>query len=312
MATNPYEVLGVEQKASDDDIKTAYRKLARKFHPDLNPGNSQSETKFKEINSANEVIGDVDRRAKFDRGEIDATGAEIPPQGYAHSQRDPSYRDSFYHETQRNGGRYSSAFAGFGGDIFEEIYRRQAGGAGVQVTPDQRYRLEIDFRLAALGGETELTLPTGKSVKVRIPPGVESGKTLRLKGLVSAGDDAVGGDVYIELLVQPSKLFTRIGKNIEIEIPITIYEAILGGEIKIPTLERPIVLKVPPNSNNGSKLKAKGKGIAALKGSDRGDLIVRLTIVMPLTSDDDLQAAATKLRAAHPYNPRAQLDGGAL
>ena len=311
MATDPYTVLGIDRSASSDEIRAKFRKLARKYHPDLNPGNKESEAKFKELNTAYEILSDADKKAKYDNGEIDASGAPISPMGSA--QYSASRGSPYYYETQHDGGRYASAFEGFGADVFEEIFRRQGAYQGSPVAPDQHYLLEIDFRSAALGGEKEMELPSGKAVKVRIPPGVESGKTLRLKGFAgNKTDDMAAGDVYIEITVQPSNLFTRSGKNIELEVPVTFYEAVLGGEIRVPTLEKPIMLKVPPGSNTGTKLKAKGKGIAGAMESDRGDMVVTLKVVMPSSSDAGFRDADQALATAHPYDPRALLekDGG--
>ncbi len=298
MVTDPYTVLGLQPSASAEEIRNAYRKLARKYHPDLNPGNAKAEAKFKEVNNANELLGSPEKRAKFDRGEIDATGAPVHPQ-HERPQGGP-----FYYETQHDGGRYASAFGGFSSELFEELLRRQS---------DEHYVLEVDFREAILGGEKELSLPSGKSIKVRIPPGVESGKTLRLRGLGAKANEAADpSDVYIEIKVSPSHIFTRNGQALEMEVPITLYEAVLGAEIKVPTLEKPVLMKVPPRSATGSKLRIKGKGVPAARGSTRGDLIVTLKLVMPPHVDSKLEEAIRNAGSSHPYNPREQLenDGG--
>lgn len=313
MESDLYKVLGVKSSATNDEIRAAYRKLAKKYHPDLNPGNPEAEKRFKSINAANDILGDPKKREKFDRGEIDETGAEKPR--YENFQQTASGGRSggpFYYETQRDGGRYSSAFEGFGSDFFEELLKGR--GASPRLPTDEHYLLEVDFKSAALGSEQEMVLPTGKSVKVHIPPGFESGKKLRLKGLAtSAAPGQEPGDVYIEIRVRPSKIFSREGKNLLLELPVTLSEAILGGEVRVPTLEKAIMLKVPAGSNTGTKLKAKGKGIGAVKESERGDLLVTLKVVMPTVIDNELKEAIQKWSGTHSYNPREALDkeGGA-
>lgn len=312
MSADPYRILGVPLSASAEEIRDAYRKLAKKYHPDLNPGNKEAEKKFREINNANELLSDPEKKAKFDRGEIDASGAPVYPQsGYDEA----SQRGPYYYETQQDGGRYASAFEGFGPELFEELFRRQ-GKQGAQQfqQPDEHYKLEVDFKTSILGAEQDMVLPTGRTIKVRIPAGVESGKRLRLKGMAGGPKgSAHPGDVYIEIRVRPSGLFSRSGKNLNIEIPITIYEAVLGGDILIPTLEKPIMLKIPKGSNTGTKLKVKGKGVGAPKESDRGDLLVTLKVVMPPTIDNELEEAIRTWNRSHSYNPRAHLEkeGGA-
>jgi DnaJ-class molecular chaperone len=302
---NPYEVLGVEKTATQDQIKSAYRKLAKKFHPDLNPGNDKAEEKFKEINMANDLVGDPTMRAKFDNGEIDASGAPKAPPGYGYGG---GRQGPFYHETQADGGRYSSGFDGADTDFFESIFRnsrRPKNFAG----EDRNYRLEVDFRDAALGAEREITLPGGKKLSVKIPAGIETGKKLRFKGL---GEPGVGtgpaGDAYVEISVRPSKVYQREGKNLLIEVPIGIHEAVLGAEIRVPTLDTAVMLKIPVGASTGTKLRVRGKGVGAIGVADRGDMIVTLKVVLPPTVDTDLQTAMEAWSKAHPYNPREEFE----
>lgn len=298
MADNPYQVLGVSKDASQEEIRLAFRKLAKKYHPDLNPGSKEAERKFQEINNANDIVGDPDRRAKYDNGEIDDTGTARPQHGYGSQTRG----GPFYYETQEGGGRYAGGYEEFDPNFFEDLFGAKFGGyqgfsKNVRQPTDEFYRLEINFSEALLGAEQELKLPSGKSVKVKIPGGIESGKQLRLKGVGNQN-----ADVYVEILVRPSNIFTRDGNNLYVEMPVTIYEAILGGEIKVPTLTSPVILKVPPNSNTGTKLRIKGKGGGS--ESERGDIIVTLTIVAPQTIDNELKDFLTKWSRDHRYDPR--------
>jgi DnaJ-class molecular chaperone len=305
---NPYEILGVQKTATQDEIKTAYRKLAKKFHPDLNPGNKTAEEKFKEINSANDLIGDPALRAKFDNGEIDASGAAKAPPGYGYGGGAPG-ENPFYYQTQQGGGRYSSAFDGMDSDIFESIFRNARGGGVNFAGEDRNYRLEVDFRDAILGAEREITLPGGKKLSVKIPAGIETGKKLRFKGL---GEPGVGkgspGDAYVEITVRPSKVYQREGKNLSMELPVSLHEAILGAEVRVPTLDSAVLLKIPPGSNTGSKLRVRGKGVSAASAADRGDLIVTLKVVLPTNIDPELKAAMEAWSKNHSYNPREDLE----
>lgn len=309
-SVNPYQALGVSATATADEIRSAFRKLAKKFHPDLNPGNKEAERRFKEANAAYEIIGDADKRGKFDRGEIDASGAPI--------QQKPSFEEGnwnqdagsqrYYYQTQQDGGRYSSAFEGIDPDFFEHLFGGQQF-RGTRPPVDKHYRLEVDFKDAILGAEREIILPGGKKLKLKIPPGIESGKTLRLKGVETEhAADAPRGDTYVEITVKPSPLFARDKSDITLELPITIDEAVLGGEVRVPTLENAVVLKVPKGANTGTKLRIKGKGVGTPNSKNRGDLIVTLKVVMPKTIDPDLEKSMKAWRDSHSYNPRETLE----
>jgi DnaJ-class molecular chaperone len=281
MASNPYEVLGVDKKASQDEIKKAYRKLAKKFHPDLNPGNKKAEAKFKDISHAYDQIGTEESRAKFERGEIEE---EMARQNYG--QRGP-----FYYETQSGdqGGRYSSQFGGFDeDDILSSIFGRARQGA--RPREDQVYQMDIDFKDSILGGEREVSLPNGKKFQVKIPPGVESGKKLRFAG---QGEPSPGGgppgDVYIQLNVKPSSQFTRKGRDLESTVAVPLEDALLGGEIKVPTIDGSVLLRIPPNIKNGQKMRISGKGVPDVQTGKRGDQFVQLQVKMPDQIDDEFR-----------------------
>lgn len=284
----PYQILGVAKTATQDEIKNAYRALAKKLHPDLNPGNKQAEKKFKDIASAYEKIGTAEERAKFDRGETEEQQAEEAARGYRGGGPQGRARNPFYYETQQNGGRYSSQFEGdFGeGDFFENLFH-QARSRRSQ-PQDETYQMEIDFRDAILGAEKEIILGGKKKLRVKIPPGVETGKKLRF-----AGQGTNSGDAYVEIRVKPSERFKRVGNNIEIEWPVGLAKAVLGGELEVPTVDGMVNLTVPSGVSSGAKLRVKGKGVP-LAGDTRGDQIVILSIKLPKKIDPELKEAIRK------------------
>jgi DnaJ-class molecular chaperone len=275
--SDPYKVLGVDPKAKQDEIKSAYRKLAKEFHPDLNPGNKKSESRFKEIASAYDLVGNADDRAKFDLGEVEAESAR---------QRQRKSRGPFYSDTQRGGGRYSSQFEGMNADafssIFEEMGRRQP--------EEQIYQLEIEFKDSVLGAEREMAFPDGNKVLVKIPAGIESGAKLRF-----AGKGDLGADVYVQLIVKPSEQFKRVGKNLEIELPVSFADAILGNEVTVPTIDGSVLMKIPMNVASDQRLKVRGKGVGEPGTGKRGDQIAILRIKMPENVDDEFRKAVEDL-----------------
>lgn len=289
--TNPYQTLGVSRTASQDEIKNAYRDLAKKFHPDLNPGNANAEKKFKEINAAYELIGTPEQKAKFDRGEVREEGPGEP--GFN--------RGPFYYQTQREpGGRYSTSHSFSDedlGGIFESIFGRQGGR---QSRPrEETYTLEVDLSDAVLGAEREFVLPEGTRLSVKIPQGVTTGTRLRFAN--------VGGrDVYVVIQVRPSSVFQQKGDDLFLELPISLNEAILGGNVQVPTVGQPVVMKIPPGVNTGSKLRLSGQGAFNRKLGRRGDQIVSLKVVLPKTIDSELEKAIRDWSQRHPYNPREQ------
>ena len=278
---DPYEVLGVAKSASADDIRAAYRKLAKKLHPDLNPGDAKAEAGFKELNQANDLLSDNEKRAKFDSGVIDAAGNEKP-------QQRQYYRD--YAGAGAGNPNYQSAqgFSDFDGfdDILSEMFARQTEARRNARGSDVHYRLTVSFLDAVNGGSTRITLPGGQNLDVKIPAGIETGKSIRLKGKGQPSQGTGGtGDALIEVTVAPHPSFTREGNDILIELPISIKEAALGGPVRSPTTSGAVMLNVPANATSGTQLRLKGKGVAG-----KGDQIVRLKVVMPKATDAELNA----------------------
>lgn len=293
---NPYEVLGVSKTATAEEIKKAYRHLAKKNHPDLNPGNKKAEEKFKEISHANDLIGTVEARAKFDTGQTN----EQQEQAWQNNQR--SRRSSQGPRTDR----YSQSFADdLGGeDFFEDLFKG-ARGQRQNVDRDLHYKMSISFEDAVLGPEKVVTLANGKNLKVKIPAGITSGTKLRFKnqGTQDPGETK-HGDALIEINVEPLAGWARVGNDLEMELPISFIEGIMGAEVSVKTMHGPVMLKIPPGVSTGSKLRIKGKGIQ--KGEETGNQIVLLKVMLPKTVPPELSAAMANWKGAFDYNPRGE------
>ena len=272
MSQDPYELLGVKRDATQKDIQSAFRKLAKKLHPDLNPGDKKAEERFKEISTAYEILSDEEKRGRFDRGEIDITGAERAQRNYYRDYASKSGPGDPYHN--------SAGFADFGDadDIFANFFSRRAGGGQNHGRGrDRQFSMEVDFLEAANGTRTEVKLPNGPALDVQIPPGTRDGQTLRLRG---KGEPGIGGgpagDALIEIRVRPHRFFTRDGDDIRLELPISLSEAVLGGKVRVPTPSGAVNLTLPPHSNSGKVLRLKGKGVAK-PGGEHGDVSVSYT-----------------------------------
>jgi DnaJ-class molecular chaperone len=303
MANDPYETLGVSRTASADEIRKAFRKTAKKNHPDLNPGDKAAEERFKAANQANEILSDPERRGKFDRGEIDATGQERPERQF--------YRD---YAQGAAGGRYYANGASMDpedlGDIFSDFFTARDGDGGTRPRKgaDRRYRLEVPF-LSAINGATErLTLPSGETVDVRIPPGIEDGQLLRLRGKGDPGrNGGPDGDALIEILVAPHPFYRRLGLDVELDLPVTLAEAVLGGKVPVPTPRGEVTLTIPAHSDAGRRLRLRGRGVAARGDGPPGDLYVTLELVAG-PADPALEAALREWADRHQeYDPREGL-----
>jgi DnaJ-class molecular chaperone len=294
---DPYEILGVAKTATADEIRKAYRKLAKKLHPDLNPGDKHAEEQFKEVSAANDVLSDPDKRRRFDAGEIDASGAEKAP---------PNAR--YYREYAGEGGHpYEghSAYGDFaqGDDMFAELLRRAAEQARRRPGADLHYELEVDFLDAVNGATRTITLPGGGTLQVTIPPGVEDGQILRLrrKGAPSPGEGEPG-DALVQIVVRPHRFFTREGDNILLDLPVTVKEAALGAEVRTPTTTGSVMLKIPKRSNTGDMLRLRGKGVKKREGA--GDEVVKLKVMMPTEAEPELETFLAGWTPAPNYDPR--------
>jgi DnaJ-class molecular chaperone len=316
---DPYEVLGVPRGASAAAIKGAYRKLAKKHHPDSNKDDPKAAARFSEINSANEIIGDEDKRKQFDRGEIDAEGK---PRFQGFPGGDPrggraGRPGGFESYTFRTGGGGSGG-AGAGG--FEDILNSMFGGAarggrpgggrtfefdtgGIGLDLDLNVAMTVSLEESVKGGEKRVRLPTGKELNVKIPAGVAAGQQIRLKGQGETAPGHPPGDLLITVSIAPHPHFKVDGSDLRLDLPITLYVAVLGGKVRVPTLGSAVELSIPKNTSSGRVFRLKGKGLPKPGGT--GDLFVTTRIILPDGNDSELEALMQKWRDGHPYNPRS-------
>lgn len=310
---DPYQTLGVKKSASAAEIKKTYRKLAKKLHPDRNPGDAKVAKHFKRISAAYSILGDKKQRAKFDRGEIDASGAAARPfagagfGGGGFGGFEEAFRG--FKPGQR---RSEFRMEGGGEDFFSELFglgRGRGGHKGPRRGQNILYSVSIPFVAAARGSRQNLRLDTGKTLNVKIPAGVRDGQQIRLAGQGHKGaSGGRSGDALVEVRIKPHPFFERHGDDIHIAVPITLDEAVLGAKISIPTLTKPVSVTVPKGSSSGRKLRLKGKGIK--RGRTTGDQIVSLKIVLPGKSDRELEEFLGKWRQSHAYEVRKDLKGG--
>jgi DnaJ-class molecular chaperone len=310
---DPYEVLGVPRGASAAAIKSAYRKLAKKYHPDANKNDPKAAARFAELNSANEIVGDEEKRKQFDRGEIDAEGK---PRFQGFPGGDPRGRaGGFETHTFRTGG------AGGFEDILNSMFGAAArgarrGGPGastfefdpgtIALDLDLSVSMTVSLEEAVNGAEKRVRLPTGKELNVKIPPGVVAGQQIRLKGQGETAPGHPPGDLLITVNIAPHAFFKVDGSDLRLDLPITLYEAVLGGKVRVPTLGSAVELSIPKNTSSGRIFRLKGKGLPKAGGS--GDLFVTTRIMLPDGNDAELEALMQKWRDTHPYNPRRDLS----
>jgi DnaJ-class molecular chaperone len=322
---DPYDVLGVSKGASAAEIKNAFRRQAKRLHPDANKHDPRAASRFAELNAAYEILGDDSKRKAFDRGEIDAQG-KPKFQGFEDFGRAGGFRgfgsDGFRPGNARGfsgfggfedllkeafgGGRNSRAGFGFGssGGSFFEQDAADAGlaGNGQDVTA----ALTITLPEAAKGAKKRVRLPTGKDVDVKIPPGLASGQQIRLKGQGLSGTRG-NGDLLISVSVAPHPVFERVGSDLRIELPIALHEAVLGARVRVPTLDGEVELTIPPGTSSGRTFRLKGQGFPAREG--KGDLLANVRIVLPEGRDGDLEELMRKWRAKKAYDPRKGMVG---
>ena len=301
---DPYKTLGVARYASQDDIRKAFRKLAKKHHPDLNPGNAKAEELFKNISNANELLSDREKRGRFDRGEIDAVGQE----------RQPNYRE---HAESDSGRRYSRAGAdasGWNDDAFSDLFNSMFGQARRPAEPthsaghDERFSLATDFLDAVNGVTNRLTLPDGRILDVKIPPGTSEGQVLRLQGQGGLGiNGGPSGDALIEIQIAPHPYFTRNGQDIRLDLPVSLTEAVLGNQIQVPTPTGPVRMKIAPGSDSGTAFRLLGRGVPAHGAKPAGQLYVNLRVVIG-APDAALEAFLRSWKPEHPTNPRQTME----
>ena len=303
MSEDPYAVLGVKPDATQDEIRKAYRGLAKKLHPDLNPGDRQAEEKFKQVSAAYDLVGDTEKRGRFDRGEIDASGNERPRERY--------YRDFHGPGAEANTYSNSEGYADFmeSEDILREMFSRGGGGARFRARgQDTLYRLPIEFLEAVNGATKRITMPDGGTLDVGIPAGTKDKQVLRLRGKGGPGlGGGQAGDALVEIQVQPHKFFTREGDDIHLELPISLPEAVLGAKLDVPTPTGSVRMTVPKGANTGTVLRLKGKG-APRSDKSHGDEYVSLKVVLPERPDPELEEFAQRWQAGKDQNPRQHLE----
>jgi DnaJ-class molecular chaperone len=304
MAEDPYLVLGVPRDATPEAIKRAYRKLARQNHPDLNPGKPEAEARFKAASAAHAILSDPDRRARFDRGEIDAEGQEAAPRqaGGAGGWR--------RHADAAQGSRYEPFDdAGVFEDLFADMFAaRQAAESAPRPGRDEIYRLRVPFLSAVLGATEELVLPDGRRLSVRIPPGVTTGQSLRLRGQGGPGrNGGPAGNAVIELEVEDHPIYRREGQDLHMDLPVTLREAVLGGAVTVPAPGGPLRVTLPPASDTGRQIRLRGKGVPAQEGRPAGDLLLTLRVVVG-KPDPALEAFLRDWRPEHEEDPRRGME----
>jgi len=294
---DPYEVLGVARTASQDEIKKRYRELAKKLHPDLHPGDDSALARFQDVSAAYDLLSDADKRGRFDRGEIDAAGQERAPER-------PFYRA---HGEGRGGAKYGGG--GFDGeDLFADLFGGSFGRGSGKIRMrghDVHGALGVPFLDAVRGTTRRVTIEGGPTLEVRIPPGTEDGQTLRLKEQGGPGlNGGPPGDAYIEIHVEPHPLFRRVGADIELDLPISLPEAVLGARVTVPTIDGPVLLTVPKGSNTGDVLRLKNRGVPDARTGARGDQKVRLVVKLPEQVDPALEKAVEAWAKDHAYDVR--------
>jgi len=324
---DPYEILGVPRGASAAAIKSAYRKLAKKHHPDSNANDPKAAARFSEINTANEILGDEDKRKQFDRGEIDADGKPrfqgFPGGGAAGGRGGPGGFESYSFRSGGGPGGPGGPGGFGGGGGFEDILNSMFGGGaargrggstpfefesgGVGLDLDVTVAMMVTLEESVNGAEKRVRLPNGRELNVKVPAGVSAGQQIRLKGQGETAHGHRPGDLLITINIAPHALFKVDGVDLRVDLPISLYEAVLGGKVRVPTLGSAVELTLPKNTSSGRTFRLKGKGLPKA-GGVTGDLFVTTRIMLPDGNDAELEALMEKWRKSHPYNPRRDID----
>ena len=297
-----YAILGVKRTATNDEIRRAYRKLAKDLHPDQNKNDKKSEEQFKKVSAAFAVLGNPEKRKRYDAGEIDSMGNE---------RANPFHREYASSGAQGFGREHMGGFGNAGGDfsdLFGDLFGRKGqGGAFTMRGMDYRYNLEISFLEAVNGVKKRVQFPDNETLDITVPAGVESGQTLRLKhkGGPGAGRGELG-DALIELKVQPHPLFTRDGDHIALELPISVNEAVLGARVEVPTIGGRVTVSVPKGASSGQVLRLRGKGVKNSRTGVHGDQLITLKIVLPAVIDSELERLMLEWSKKRPYDPRSR------
>ena len=310
MMRNPYDVLGVAKTASASDIKSAFRKLAKKYHPDQSK-EPKAKERFAEVGSAYEILGDDKKRAAFDRGEIDAEGKPRAPQFEGFGAGRPGAGAEFRHFGFDFGGGFSAESGGIDPDILSELF----GSAGrsrtrtrsqAQRAEDIAVTVAVPLATAALGGSVRVALPNGRTLDAAVPAGIEEGKSIRLRGQGHPGNRGTpAGDVIVTIRYAAHPLFKAEGRDLRLDLPITLYEAVLGGKVRVPTLGGEVEMSIAPGMSGGRVLRLRGKGLPATGEQPAGDLLATVRIVLPNSADGELTELMRKWRDHKPYDPRS-------
>jgi DnaJ-class molecular chaperone len=303
---NPYDILGVSKSASEADIKKAFRKLAKQFHPDRNPEDAKAKDKFAEVNAAYEILGAADKRAQFDRGEIDGEGKprfqgfEGFGAGGGGAREGFSFGFGGGSPFGRGGAGAGAGAAGAGEDIFSHLFGETLRGGGrtrAMRGDDVEAVLTVDIESIANEEKQRITLPGGREVEVTLPPGVADGQTVRLRGLGRPGvGGADSGDLLLTLKVAPQDRYTIEGSDLRLRLPVDLEDAVLGGKVRVPTPTGLVEMNIPPMTSSGRTFRLRGKGLP--KKGGKGDLLVTAEIRLPEHADQDLESYARKLRGA--------------
>ncbi|TWC78341.1 DnaJ-like protein [Rhizobium sp. SJZ105] len=302
---DPYETLGVARSATDKEIKEAFKKLARKSHPDLHPGDKTAEETFKAVSNANDFLKDKEKRRRFDAGEIDASGVEKKQERF---YRDFADGPSYSSHAAQDGFTSNEDLEEFLARAFKSGTQRQHQSAFRAPGQDVTYVLPVDFLDAATGATRTITLPEGKTLQVRIPEGADDRQMLRLKGQGMPGfGGGPAGDAFVELHIEPHPFFHRKDDNIHIELPVTLREAALGGRIEVPTIGGPVTMTIPRGANTGQTLRLRDKGLLNRKTGQRGHELVTLKVVLPDGEEPELAAFLETWKPRTPDLPRKEM-----